>query len=376
MRRLMLMIIVTGFWLCLTGGETQARVIDLKVKHFLAAYDTIASDDVLDAMGQTTADDTLLCDEMFIQGNIDGIMTVRGSVFFRYTTFGDGVDFIETIFEKPVSFRRATFLGYADFIGTTFANDVDFAEATFVEGAEFMGTTLGGDVDFSWTDLSDIVFEFKKAPTHIKGFTNAINLSRMTFVQSPHTLIELRAGFRQAGFRRQEREINYAILHTLRQRQWELGGTGILASTAKYVLVEFPTAWGMAPGHALLILLVLVVVSTIPYTIAVRRNSEDGIWRVWDETRIHRDPGDDAPVRIHETRWFRAVWVAFYFSLLSSLRIGWREWHPDSWIAQLQAREYILRASGWVRTVSGLQSLISLYLFVMWVLTRFWRPFE
>ena len=376
MKRLTVMIIATGFWLCLTGGVTQARVIDLKVKHFLAAYDTIASDDMLDAMGQTTSDDTLLCDEMFIQGNIEGILTVRGVVFFRDATFGGGVDFIETIFEKPVSFRRATFQGYADFIGATFADDVDFAEVTFVEGAEFMGTTFGGNVDFSWADLSETNFELRKPPSHIEGFTNAINLSRMTFVQSPHTLIELRAGFRQAGFRRQEREINYAIHRTLRQRQWEMGGMGILGSTAKYVLVEFPTAWGMAPGRALLILLVLVVVSTIPYLIAIRRDSEDGIWRVWNETRMGRGRDDDAPARIHETGWFRALWIAFYFSLLSALRIGWRGWHPDSWIAQLQAREYTLCASGWVRTVAGLQSLISLYLLVMWVLTRFWRPFE
>ena len=35
-----------------------------------------------------------------------------------------------------------------------------------------------------------------------------------------------------------------------------------------------------------------------------------------------------------------------------------------------------LRAKGWVRVVSGVQSLISVYLIAMWVLTYFGRPFE
>ena len=42
----------------------------------------------------------------------------------------------------------------------------------------------------------------------------------------------------------------------------------------------------------------------------------------------------------------------------------------------LQRREYILRATGWVRCVSGLQSIISVYLIALWVFTYFGRPFE
>jgi hypothetical protein len=37
---------------------------------------------------------------------------------------------------------------------------------------------------------------------------------------------------------------------------------------------------------------------------------------------------------------------------------------------------YALRATGWVRVVSGLQSLLSVYLLAMWALTYFGRPFQ
>jgi hypothetical protein len=42
----------------------------------------------------------------------------------------------------------------------------------------------------------------------------------------------------------------------------------------------------------------------------------------------------------------------------------------------MQPCEYMLRATGWVRTVSGTQSLLSVYLLALWVLTYFGRPFE
>ena len=67
---------------------------------------------------------------------------------------------------------------------------------------------------------------------------------------------------------------------------------------------------------------------------------------------------------------------AFYFSLLSAFHIGWRDLNVGSWLTRLQSREYALRAKGWVRAVSGVQSLISVYLLAMWALTYFGRPFQ
>jgi hypothetical protein len=40
------------------------------------------------------------------------------------------------------------------------------------------------------------------------------------------------------------------------------------------------------------------------------------------------------------------------------------------------AEAYTLSATGWVRAVSGLQSLVSVYLLALWALTYFGRSFE
>ena len=66
----------------------------------------------------------------------------------------------------------------------------------------------------------------------------------------------------------------------------------------------------------------------------------------------------------------------FISALLSAFSLGWRELNVGNWISRIQKREYTLRATGWVRSVAGLQSLLSVYLLALWVLTYFGRPFD
>jgi len=90
---------------------------------------------------------------------------------------------------------------------------------------------------------------------------------------------------------------------------------------------------------------------------------------------MRNDIGADEPERLCGG-WWKAIKVDCYFSLLSAFNIGRRDINVGNWIQRLQPKEYTLRATGWVRTVSGVQSLISVYLLALWVLTYFGRPFE
>ena len=92
------------------------------------------------------------------------------------------------------------------------------------------------------------------------------------------------------------------------------------------------------------------------------------------------------PRAIRATRWWKLpfLWLrrewrvlraAMFFSLMSAFNIGFREINFGRWVRMLTKREYDLKARGWARTVSGLQSLLSVYLIALWVLTYFGRPF-
>jgi hypothetical protein len=61
---------------------------------------------------------------------------------------------------------------------------------------------------------------------------------------------------------------------------------------------------------------------------------------------------------------------------MSAFTIGFREFNVGTWSARVQAHKYSLEPTGWVRVVSGLQSLLSVYLLAIWALTCFGRPFE
>jgi hypothetical protein len=61
---------------------------------------------------------------------------------------------------------------------------------------------------------------------------------------------------------------------------------------------------------------------------------------------------------------------------MSAFNIGFRDINFGRWLRLLPRSEYDLKAKGWARTVAGLQSLFSVYLIALWVLTYFGRPFE
>ena len=70
-----------------------------------------------------------------------------------------------------------------------------------------------------------------------------------------------------------------------------------------------------------------------------------------------------------------AFWWAAFFSLLSAVNIGFEQFTPGDWIRRLPTRDYSLVGVGWVRSVAGVQALLSVALLATWILTQFGRPF-
>lgn len=304
------------------------------------------------------------------------------------------------------NFRKAKLTGAV-------LTDVVAAETVFTEADLRKAILKGADFTAAYldTDLDGVVFEVK--PGHLPNVPSlalANNLFKLKYAVSPHSLVELREAFRKAGMRREEREITYAIRHEERLR------SNAFESVFNWFLFELPTAYGMDPGRALMFLAALVGLFAIPYTILLRpSNSRDGprplssvviegerarlcwpvpagIWAVRLGDGIHKW-GDDQPVLLttefvfprarpidapngRAVHWVLACIAGLYFSALSSFQMGWRELNVGTWMTRLQPREYTIRATGWVRTVSGIQSLMSVYLLALWALTYFGRPFE
>jgi uncharacterized protein YjbI with pentapeptide repeats len=258
--------------------------------------------------------------------------------------------------------------------------------------ADLSGAVLKG------ANLSDAWFEPKPGSvSDVSLLLQIKGLPSLRYLNSSHGLVELRETYKKAGLREEEQQVTFALNHTRRERLWKKGGfLGKLESLFNLVCFEWPCQYGMNPGRPLKILGLGLFLFTPFYLLALRsRSRETGIWLVLPPDRIISGGSKVRPfkltghtpfrplplwrwgrVKARVRRGLRRVRLAFYFSLLSAFNLGWRELNVGNWISRIQKNEYTLRATGWPRTVAGIQSLLSVYLLALWVLTYFGRPFD
>src|SRR5581483_1521879 len=125
-------------------------------------------------------------------------------------------------------------------------------------------------------------------------------------------------------------------------------------------------AWGLAPWRPLLVLIAGILVFAVPYFLALSSRSRgDGIWRVWRADRLRRDRGTDVP-ELLRLGGLAAAQQALHFSLRTAFAFI---------CFRASRREYMLAATGRTRCLAGVQSILSLYLVVLWALCTFGHPF-
>jgi Pentapeptide repeats (8 copies) len=270
-----------------------------------------------------------------------------------------------------------------------------------LRGADLTGADLTGAqlscADFSFSNVADADFDFDpdSPPKAVPGIYTAENLQLVKFLDQPAGLVKLRSELKDLGMRTQEAQFTYAIRRSELSRKtrgnyysWSertRSGSYVHSWSERAfntVFFDWTCQYGMSPGRPLLIVAALVVMLSMVYIFAqVDPGPNGGIWAVWDEHRIKQGEGGKEPQQLTDgfpsgRSQISFLLLAFYFSLLSATRIGWHELNVGIWITRIQPRQYSLQATGWVRVVSGVQSLISVYLVALAILTYFGTPFE
>lgn len=244
----------------------------------------------------------------------------------------------------------------------------DLTDVNFT-GAALAGTNLA-NAQIAFANLTSTLFEPTAIPNkfYLGGLTGVDTVRFDKGKQGG--LVQMRAALRDVGLRDLERGATFSIEHGKTRH------ANAFERWFRIVCFEWTTGYGLYPGRALMLLFCLVPLFAVPYAWALRLSSgADGLWREWLDSRMRKELGQDEPERLR-VKWWQALGIGLYFSFLSAFHIGWRDFNVGSWLIRMQPREYVLRASGWTRTVSGLQSLLSVYLLAIWALTYFGRPFE
>jgi hypothetical protein len=297
-----------------------------------------------------------------------------------------------------------TFLGWANLTKSSL-KDADMSQAN-LKKAILSGSNLD-NVKFTNVNLDRTTYEPISVPD--KNFLRGIqNLETVSFdAEKQSGLVLLRNSLKEVGLRELERKATYAIEkgktdHYLSMRDKAVDSMTLgLEQFSIRLFFEYTAGYGLYPKQCLIILFAFIPLFAIvyffsiynkrhlsPYFIAFfflktesisssssLESIKSGIYKSWSEHRIRKDLGSTEPELIFED-FITSLGYAFYFSFLSAFHIGWREINVGSWIARIQSNEYTLKSTGWVRTISGIQSLISIYLLAFWVLTQFGRPFD
>ena len=242
--------------------------------------------------------------------------------------------------------------------------------------------------DMAWAKFDSTTYDpMPDSHPFLPSFATFDGLPNFVYQTSPTGITELRNAFKSVGLRREEQQITAALC----RQQMREGGPW--EGTWKRVLFDLPSAFGMSPGRPLWILLCLCGIFTLPYTWAILRGRskpgekesaalEGRIWQVPFEKRVS---SDDAKLKLlhvdlKKSGLWRGLWRAlgfgFFFSLISAFGVGYKDLDVGRWIERINPDESTLRATGWLKTVSGVQGLLSFYLLVLWLLTYFGRPFE
>ncbi len=265
---------------------------------------------------------------------------------------------------RSVDMTRA-FLDDANFSNSTFTK-VNFTKTRIVR------TNLSHAV-IQKGIFNETIFEPTGADTLL--ILDSSGLSTITF-EDPRPVVQLRKSMKEAGLWNEERALTSAL------RKFELRSASLKERLIQHwVFGGWLTDYGANPLRSLLFLIGLIFVFMPFYAFTVwgagTTKGPAGIWAVWPDGSINKEE----PVRIgarffFENYWLNLLWASFYFSLVSTFHIGWRDLNVGTWITRIQPREFSLRPIGWVRFVSGTQSLLSVYLLALWLLTYFGRPFE
>lgn len=215
------------------------------------------------------------------------------------------------------------------------------------------------------------------------------------------SLTRLRDELKEIGMRHHEREITFVIeknltryllryIDTDYQKKcysvaplppYTIGDT--FEGAFRYLFLEFPIGYGLYTGRPWKLIGTLILIGTLLNTIAILFPTKSGrIVKILPVDRLsHRGNNDwhiakNSPVLTLNYQNMKSVIIGFYFSVLSTFHFGWRDFNVSNWLTKVQSSEFALRAHGWVRVVSGVQALLSLYFLSIWLLFYFGRPLQ
>lgn len=231
------------------------------------------------------------------------------------------------------------------------------------------------DADFTDSKLFNVLYEPKPYQPDFYSISRANNLDTLRYDKTPNGLEGLRSTFRAHGYKKQDRELTYAIRHSELTILYNEGH--VFRYFFSYAFFEFPCKWGLEPSRCMYILSLQIALFWIIYSCALLFPFFQGsIHEVHYPNKL-RGGQPSSTLGLLKKPWYFKIFRALQFSILSAFNIGWHNLSISEWLSRIQLQNYRLEATGWVRATSGFQALLGIYLFGLWWATAFGgNPFD
>ena len=200
-------------------------------------------------------------------------------------------------------------------------------------------------------------------------------------VDDQYPLLDLRNSFKTSGYQNAELAVNLAYMRHLQ-------------SNPQMVLFDWTYEYGRAPWRPFLIAMALAVLVIPVYWVGFRFGLGSTLYLVVTikneeiRTPVAIETGSvfaqfkETPKQIPSLLIKRLAselslmkYVAL-FSFISIIDLGFESLDFGRWVRNLFWKEYDLKAEGWLRMVSGLQSLVGLGLLALCILSLLGKHFE
>lgn len=249
-----------------------------------------------------------------------------------------------------------------------------------LQRADLTAANLQG-VNLLGADLQRAVMKNVRGLPDITGLAFVKGLSAISFgPEDIPIFVSWKKALQEAGYTRTSKDLVAAIRRNDEPALWET------------ILFDWTCEFGANPLRPLTVLMWLWLAGTAAYLLGLVRRSGSGLYLLATGEQI---PTGNRSNRVLRLRWQmprrgigwkfpfrfaryagRALRTAAFFSAMSAFNIGFRELNFGRWIRLMQPREFDIKARGWLRFVSGLQSLTSVYLLALAILSHFGTLFD
>jgi uncharacterized protein YjbI with pentapeptide repeats len=253
----------------------------------------------------------------------------------------------------------------ATLVGTV----LDSAEMTGVllKGAVMKDTNLSG-TNLSGADLSGVLFEPKSFPSSaLIGYAKHLALVKYTVDSAP--IANLKKQLYEDGFRTASKQVNAAL-----RRKDE--------NILEKIFFDWTCEYGSNYWKPLILLLkgfggfCVIYFALIALRVLQAYDSKPYLYLITDAKGLRKE-NEESPILWRKSQNRLAMfWISFLFSIERTFRLGFKDFSPNHWLKMIMPPDFDIKSRGWVRFISTVQSIFSVYMIVLFLVSYFGRLFD